>query len=279
MDCASDTEYSSKKFFSLNRPANESNAFEGNCSSEVIDDLEENCNLFVRECLKSYSTPFLELSDQLEEQINYNEKPKRPESLQNGFANGNGPLRNPVISTVVPQIRRSNSSGSSLSNSTNGDEGNNTKAPAWFWNVWSQSRGIQLDEAGIALEGRVGVIYKTESLGDRHVQLKWDGCEEKFSLIVWTLDAGRDAVCKIDLANADPVWHTENRLTIDANLTVHSEQKRGFLRDLYTVCCELGCYEKSACLASRENVDRVRNVLHLFQRATVRKFMSFYLKT
>ncbi|XP_035712502.1 dedicator of cytokinesis protein 9 isoform X5 [Folsomia candida] len=266
VDCTTDTEYSPKKYFSLKRVANDSAAFERDSSSEAIEDLEDNCNLFVRECLKTYSTPYLELSDQLDDEFNYNEKPKKPESL---FPNGVGNGPSTIISKTVPQIRRVNSSGSPITNgsSTNGDA-NSAKAPPWFWNVWSQSRGIQLDEAGIALEGRVGVIYKQENLGERLLQLKWEDGEEKFSLIVWTLEAGLNLVCKLDLANADPVWHGENKLTINEHLTVQSEQKRGFLRDLYTVCVELGCYEKSASLASRENVERARNVLQLFQRAT-----------
>lgn len=133
---------------------------------------------------------------------------------------------------------------------------------------------MQLDEAGIALEGRVGVIYKQENFGDRHIQLKWDISEEKFFLIIWTLEAGRDYIGKLDLSNTTPVWHGENRLSIGDHLTVHGEQKRGLIRDLYTVCVELGCYEKSACLASRENVERTRHVLQLFQRAMVRNFRS-----
>lgn len=267
MDCTSDSEYSSKKYYTLKRPENVTNSFEVDNSSEVINELEDNCNLFVRECLKTYSTPFVELSDEIEEAINYNEKPKKPESLPiNGF--GNGPC-----STIVPEIRRQTSTGSPIiSSSTNG----NAKAPSWFWNVWVQSRGIQLDEAGIALEGRVGVVYKQENMGERHLQLKWDDVEEIFVLVVWTVEAGREYICKLDLSNADPVWHGENRLSIDENLTVHTEQKRGFLRDLYTVCVELGCYAKSACLASRENVDRVGHVLQLFQKATVSKLSFKY---
>jgi hypothetical protein len=264
VDCTPETEYSTKKYYNLKRISNRSNGFENNSSSDIVEDLEDHCNLFVRECLKTYSTPFLEVEDDVDDdsqlKISYNERPKhlKTETL---LCNGTVPNSHPN----VPEIRRIHSSNS-IESSTNA---NTSKAPAWFWNVWCQSRGIQLDEAGNAIEGRLGVVYKEEDFGDRYVQIKWDESEEKFNLIVWTLDAGRESVCKIDMSAADPVWHGEHKLTINHELTIHSEQKRGFLRDVYTICAELGCYEKSACLASRENVERTQHVIQLFQRAAV----------
>lgn len=255
MDCSSETEYSGRKLFTLKRSDNTASTSAHNV--DHVDGFEDNINLFARECLKTYSTSYLELSDKpdLDEQVA--KESASSDSLNNGLNNGqsNGLGDAPDGSTKQQRCLQS------------------LKAPRWFWNGWSHNRGLLLDEAGIYLEGRVAVIFKEQNLNERFVQVKWDDVEEKFYLIIWTGDAGLDYICKVDLGEADPTWHGDHKLSVDAQLTLHKEQRRGFLRDLYTICAELCSYEKSACLASSHNVDRVQQFVHLFQRVAVSIFL------
>ncbi|CAL8071025.1 unnamed protein product [Orchesella dallaii] len=327
VDCIPETEYSTKKLYVIRRLANESSEFDTSSSNssnsssgsdDIGDDLEENYNLFVKECLRTYSTPFLELAnshddDEEDEDLRLIKQKLEARSSflgrhrfhENGIIHSTSTLNVPSSSELASIISKphhlSTSSSTSILNTDCHVDGNRngvasrsstiiytvvdgdtssicstngngepplspTKAPAWFWNVSYQSRGIELDEAGIALEGRLGVNYKEESFGDRYVQVKWDDGDEKFYFIAWSHEAGREFICKVDLGEADPIWYGDNKLVINEALTVHSEQRRGLLRDLYTVCVELGCYDKSASLAGPDNVLRARNLVYLFQR-------------
>ncbi|CAG7817944.1 unnamed protein product [Allacma fusca] len=245
VDCPPDTECSARKYYRLDQVVNQCGNLENCTSQDILSDVEGNCNLFVRECLKTYCTPFLELSvHQFDEDSIDSTKLNVPIiRLNNGFP--------------IPTIEES------------GDPTYTKKAPAWFWNSWNQGRGTQVDDAGIALQGRVVVILKEENLGDRFVQVKWDDIEEKFFFIVWTLDAGRDFICRVDLSDAEPVWHSEHRVTLEKDLVLQSEQRKGLLRDLFVVCSELGCYDKASGLASSKNVDRVETLVKLFQHVAV----------
>lgn len=320
MDCTPEAEYSTKKLYVIRRLANESGDFEscgdnGTASSDdIIDDLDDTSNLFVKQCLRTYSTPFLELANPLEEdedevdlrlmkdKFDYASTQFSRRFHENGIIHSTSTLSVPsgtdlssISNNKLCPLTTSSSTGilnkefptdnqstKDKSPSENGDKerpASPVQAPAWFWNVSCQSRGIVLDEAGIALEGRLCVNFKNESYPDRYIQVKWDDADERFYFIAWSQEAGRDSICKVDLGEADPIWGGDNnKLVITEQLTVHSEQRRGLLRDLYTVCVELGCYDKSAGLASTENVVRARNLVHLFQRVDVSKKIYFFIK-
>lgn len=320
VDCTPETEYSTKKLFVIRRLPNDSNGCDSSSScdtldgsyADIIDDLDDNCNLFVKECLRTYSTPYLEIANPLDEDEDEADLRLIKEKLEargsfgfgrnrfheNGIIHSTSALDVPSKTELAGIVGKSshlstcsstsilnkectgvdNPDSSSTKNrdcnggSTSGRESPQSpaRAPAWFWDVSCQSRGIELDEAGIALEGRLSVNYKEDPYGERFVQVKWDDQDERFYFIAWTHDAGREYVCKVDLGEADPVWIADGcKLAINDDLYVHSEQRRGLLRDLYTVCVELGCYDKSACLASADNVVRARNLVHLFQRVDV----------
>jgi hypothetical protein len=262
VDCTPETEYSSEKFYTLQKIPNVSSGYENGHYSTEEDALDgdDSCNLFVRECLKTYSTSHLELVEQTQ-WTSSTLSNKRSQEQSNNTTDTNASA--PSVCIEEPTVVR------------NHHHAEDIKAPEWFWNNTTLSKETQLDEAGIALEGHVSVIQKDEDLGSRFIQVKWDSVEERFWLIVWTLDVGRDFIVKIDLSEVDPVWGGEGepKLSLpEETLVFQSEQRRGLLQDLYTICSELGSYDKSAGLASARNVERVDGVVQLFQRVTVRNF-------